>query len=66
MLDEVDKNSSFEEYYCANIVEKLFECNNKLIYRKNGGYGLNYKYCSTCYSKWNNEKQKPKVYKCLI
>jgi len=68
LLDDVDKSLFFDEYYCANIVEKLYECNTKLIYKKNGGCGLNYKYCSKCYEKWFNDKSKKtkKETKCLI
>jgi len=56
LLKDVDPESNFEEYYCANIVEKTFECSNKLLYIKNGGFGCNYNYCSSCYSKWNKLK----------
>jgi hypothetical protein len=57
LLDHIDKeNDNYKEYYCANIEEKLFECDNKLIYVKGGGFGLNYRYCSACYNKWNNLK----------
>ena len=51
-LDDIDKNT-ISEYYCANIHEKTFDCSNKLIYKPNGGFGLNYKYCSSCYRKWD-------------
>lgn len=60
-IDEVDLNSIFEVYYCANAIEKLFKCESKLVYQKNGGFGMNYKYCANCYSKWNGwtkEQQK--------
>jgi len=53
-IDEVDLNNRFEDYYCANANEKLFKCENKLVYQKGGGFGMNYKYCSNCYAKWNN------------
>jgi hypothetical protein len=51
-------------YYCANIVEKQFDCNNVIYYQKNRG---NYKYCLTCYDKWNRTEQKPTIKgRCLI
>jgi hypothetical protein len=54
LLDDV-KNLDFAYYSCANVVEKRFECNNnKLIYKKGGGYGLNYKYCENCYEHWDD------------
>jgi hypothetical protein len=52
-IDEVDLNNRFEDYYCANANEKLFKCEKQLFYQKGGGFGMNYKYCSSCYSKWN-------------
>jgi hypothetical protein len=63
LIDDVDKSLSFDEYYCANIVEGFFECKTQLIYQKNGGCGMNYRYCSNCYNKWNNTKRETK---CLI
>ena len=50
-IDETIDN--YVEYYCANIVEKRFNCSNQLTYVKSGGFGRNYKYCSDCYEKWN-------------
>ena len=45
-------------YYCANIIEKRWKCDNQLLYVKGGGFGMNYKYCAKCYGKWNR-KEKP-------
>ena len=57
LLDDIDKiNDDFKEYYCANKVEKLYECDTKLVYVKKGGFGFNYRYCSSCYDKWNKSK----------
>ena len=53
LIDDVDININFDTYYCANVVEKTFECSNKLTYRKGGGFGANYRYCSNCYTKWH-------------
>lgn len=59
LLDDIDKvNDNYKEYYCANVVEKTFECNNKLIYKIGGGYGMNYRYCSNCYHNWDLLKAK--------
>jgi hypothetical protein len=73
LLDHIDmENDDYKEYYCANAVEKLFECNNILTYIKRGGFGLNYRYCASCYYKWNEMKRleaidKDKMKgKCLI
>ena len=61
LLDHIDKeNDNYKEYYCAYIVEKLFECENKLTYIKGGGFGLNYRYCASCYTKWNKLQNEPK------
>ena len=57
LLEDVEKSLIVDEYYCANSVEKLFgHCENTLTYAKNGGYGFNYRYCSSCYAKWNDKK----------
>ena len=66
LLDDVNKMAMIDEYYCANVVEKTYECSTKLVYKKNGGFGMNYRYCKECYAKWDKDKQKPKVYKCLM
>jgi hypothetical protein len=63
LRDDVDESLRFDEYYCANIVEGFFECKTKMTYQKGGGCGMNYKYCSNCYDKWNNNKRQTK---CLI
>ena len=66
-LDDNIELDDYSEYYCANAVEKLFECNNILTYIKRGGFGLNYRYCASCYQKWDKLKLEPKVKgKCLI
>jgi len=58
LLDDIDTmKDDYKIYYCANIKEKLFECNNQLIYIKGGGFGMNYRYCQSCYSKWNDLKK---------
>ena len=65
LLENIDGNSKLAEYYCANIKEKTFKCNKKLWYSKSGGFGMNYRYCSSCYAKWNaleKEKQINKYY----
>ena len=70
LLDDVDTTKMYDEYYCANVVEKLYKCEAKLTYVKNGGFGLNYKYCRSCYAKWWADKEKEKNIKkeskCLI
>jgi hypothetical protein len=68
LLDDIDKTQDFQSYYCANIKEKTFNCNQKLTYKKGGGFGLNYRYCSNCYELWNEldkEKQINKYYNNL-
>jgi hypothetical protein len=57
-IDEVDLTNMIEVYYCANANEKLFKCEAKLLYQKEGGFGMNYKYCSNCYFKWNQLTKK--------
>jgi hypothetical protein len=58
LLDNIDKeNENYVTYYCANVVEDLFNCSNQLTYIKNGGFGVNYRYCSACYQKWNDLKR---------
>lgn len=63
-------------YCCLNKIEKRYGiCENKLMYHIGGGFGLNYKYCSDCYYKWNIEVEHgkkpikndfPLVGKCFI
>ena len=63
IYDDLDTNSDsndYQEYYCANIVEKLFDCENRLLYKKSSG---GYRYCSTCYDKWKQLKEKPIIKK---
>ena len=58
LLDDVSKlKIDGKMYYCANIVEKTFECSNSLFWSRGGGFGQNYRYCSSCYRKWNNITQ---------
>lgn len=64
LREHVNENNAFDDYYCANIVEKRFDCSNKLIYKKSGGYGRNYRYCSTCYDKWDELKREQYNLKC--
>lgn len=64
LLEDV-KHQDRSTYYCANIVEKRYECSNKLIFSKHGGFGFNYRYCSSCYDKWNLEQTELKN-KCFI
>lgn len=61
LIDNVDRNRDLQQYYCANIVEKTFECSNILTYKKGGGYGLNYRYCSFCYDKWNKQEDEARL-----
>ena len=67
-LDDMTADS--EEYYCANAVEKLFQCNRILLYTKRGGFGRNYRYCDNCYTLWwkmkDKEKKENPIKKCLI
>ena len=58
-LDDINRNESYTKYYCANINEKTFNCSNELTYIIEGGFGFNYRYCNSCYRKWNklNEKE---------
>lgn len=60
LIDDVDESLNTDTYYCANIVEKLFECNNKLTYIKGGAFGFNYRYCASCYLKWDNKELRKK------
>ena len=53
-LNDIKKDVVQCDYYCLNIYEKTFECQNQMKYIKYGGFGLNYKYCASCYTKWNN------------
>ena len=62
LIDDIDKSKNTDEYYCANIVEDFFKCNQKLIYIKGGKFGYNYRYCADCYFNWNNKKES----KCLV
>jgi len=59
-LDDMTVESDFEEYYCANAIEKLFKCNSILLYTKRGRFGMNYRYCRRCYDLWWNLKEKEK------
>jgi len=67
LYEDVNQEKMYDEYYCANIIEKLFECNQILMYKKGGGYGFNYRYCSKCYKRWEEMKNPIKNNKkCLI
>ena len=58
-LDQI--NTKVESiYYCANIIENTFPCSTKLFYNKKGSFGCNYRYCSSCYKKWDNLKEEKK------
>ncbi len=59
-LDQIDPNTDFAIYYCLNVKEKRYECSKQLTYRKNGGFGIGYPYCSSCYNKWFEDKKKEK------
>ena len=66
LLDHLDKSLEYDQkYYCANIIEGTFECSNQLTYVKGDRFGFNYRYCRSCYAKWNaleKEKQVNKYY----
>jgi hypothetical protein len=77
LLDNIDlKNPDiiYKQYYCANVVEQRYgKCENQLLYKKGGGFGLNYRYCSSCYNKWWKEEKEQKFSddiigkgKCLV
>jgi len=59
IYDDIDRNSDYQAYYCANIVEKLFDCKTLLLFRRHRG---GYRYCSKCYDKWKQLKEKPDAY----
>ena len=63
LLDDIDKTKDYQDYYCANIKENTFECSTQLTYTLKGGFGLNYRYCSNCYKKWNLLEQENRVNK---
>jgi hypothetical protein len=54
LVDDIDANNeNYVTYYCANVVEKTFDCDATLTFKKGGGFGANYRYCSNCYAKWD-------------
>jgi len=57
LLEDIPEDAYIANYFCANVIEKRYECNTELVYKKNGGFGLNYRYCKKCYDKWNNDKK---------
>jgi len=59
LIDDVDVNVNYDTYYCANVVEKTFNCDAKLTFKKGGGFGANYRYCANCYTKWNSKHLVP-------
>ena len=64
LIDDINtETDNYKEYYCANIKEKTFECSNKLRFVKGGGFGMNYRYCSSCYNKWDELDKDKKVNK---
>ena len=64
LLEDLDKELNFKQiYYCANIKEKTFICSTRLTYVKRGGFGMNYRYCNSCYDKWNKLEANEQVNK---
>lgn len=56
VLEDVKGKFEIAEYYCANAVEKRYECKTLLVYNVNGGFGMNYRYCNNCYRLWDRDK----------
>ena len=70
-IDDIPINCKITtEYYCANIIERRFECSQRMLFVYPKTFSMNYKYCANCYYKWNNlgkkEQINPFAGKCLI
>ena len=68
LLNDLDtmkltRNNETAVYYCANILNKT--CSTKLLFIPKGGSGCNYRYCASCYKKWDIRKDDIKAKKYI-